>query len=209
MSWTNLSMTAALTTAVLVLLPVGSAAPLVITGGMQECAAGGPAFGSCNLVFRDEHDLAGLSPVQLIGTVNESCTGFPNGPYKRSGSPIDYVTLELSASSSGDTLTAGEINGQIGTDLAGGVSVAVTVSAPETSGAWGACPAAGVSSGVVSVTTTSWSGIPRASIPLRSRAGEIRSAESVDSMGISSHPLHNHSLPTTNGSGARAPAAGD
>ncbi len=58
-----------MTTAVLVLLPVGSAAPDVITGGVNACvgpnANGAPStnpdFGSCNMVFSGEHDLAGLS----------------------------------------------------------------------------------------------------------------------------------------------------
>ncbi len=143
MRWTNLSMTAAMATAVLVLLPVGSAAPAVITGGGNTCGtdpgtdpATDPADGSCNLVFRNEHDLAGLSPAELNETVKQSCAGFPDGPYRRIDSPnqtpIDYVTLTRTTPN-GDvdlnaSLDAGEINGQIGTSVASGVKLEVDIS---------------------------------------------------------------------------------
>jgi hypothetical protein len=128
MSWTNLSVTAALTTAVLVLLPVGSAAPGVLTGGAQEGAGcTTPADGSCNLVFRDEHDLVGLDPEELNQTVFEGCPGFPDGPYRREDldgdPPIDYVTKELGDLEENTSLTLFEndVLTQIGADVDLGV----------------------------------------------------------------------------------------
>jgi len=133
MRWTKLSMTATIATAVLVLLPIGSAIPHDLFAGDKVCAGPNASDGSCNLVFRNENGLTGLTTAELNRTVFQSCPGFPNGPYQRllpaeAAGPIDYVTLKLSTPTTGGTLDSSQINTQIGTEVAAGVSLSVAIS---------------------------------------------------------------------------------
>jgi hypothetical protein len=128
MHWTNLSLTAAMATAVLVLLPINSATPHDVFLGEEPCPVD-LDDSSCNLAFRNENGLTGLTTAELNQTVFQSC-GFPNGPYRRlwpadAAGPIDYVTLKLSTPTTGGMLLAGTIYDQIGTNVVSGVSVTV------------------------------------------------------------------------------------
>lgn len=131
MRTTRLLIPGAMAAAAFALIPAGAPAQGALSGGVEECAAGvGGDFGSCNLVFRNQTSLNTLTLGQLNETVFASCPGFPNGPYQRidagNETPIDYVTLEITSTpTAGGSLSAADINDQIGTDVATGVQVTI------------------------------------------------------------------------------------